>query len=1066
LNRAFVSTNELDSFCKSDDFKLVLLHEKNYSLKDYSPNQLSYIWTDSLIELLEITGFLTWESGRYASGFECNPYLVWDSDFFNKYNSRIATQKGLDFVSSQISDTNIVCEYPNFQWNWDIISRNTNLITNPNFILSVKDKLNFKILLTNISETTLDTIFDGANIFSYLETNQELWLDVTKKSSKEFILQHIDFDWDWSVLTRRFCSTIKVDALSNPKWIEKWDWSYLTQNLDLEVLTEKLDQYIERWDWEFLTRNLNKSFVLANLPEYNEYWYWNILLNERLEKQDLLINSHLVEVATCISLIGNERSEELWKTITAKYDYFELSELIKFTYNQSVFCWDYVHFYNLPNFNIRLYLIENYEYINWGALSGARSLNETFRWEKSLFSYEVWLNDVRKTLRNIDYHWDFIALSKINNLNWNDSILSINSEKWDWDYLSECSSCFKKNKEFLKHFHKFSNFIRFSIFSKRTDSEITENLLLDFIDRDWDWAALSANNTVKLSLSFIKDQKAKHWDWQALSFRIDIELDNATLIELSNQNWDWMALSSRQDILFSEDLILSLFEKPFDWQLVSKSNSFIPNSKTLSLLKGHPLDWAAISKNSNIAIDILWDYKDYLEWEYLTRNVKFDISNTELLIKYRDYLDWDYISQSDKFKTSFENLKQFKTNLNWHSVNNRIGLEVSKDLLEPFSDLLNWSNISQSMNIHFTEELIEQYRNKWDWQLLVQNPQVIERMDTTLKNYKAEINSVRFLEQFNTKPYIYHFTHLYNAVEIIKNRKILSRCKADGQFANAAGNLVSRRDTAHKYARFYFRPQTPTQFYNECLGWDNALTSSFGKSYYFQAKELGLPKCPIPVFFKFSLKEVLMKMIDKCFYSTGNMQTDRAKVLKVVENPTSLHTLFLYDNMSDAFSMAGGPYNYNRQLHLSILDKIKEYSQQEFLVYEEFNFSELDSFEIICYNDEYTNILKAQLGDDQLCEKINSNGWNIFHRNNRKLLLYETESEISITSEYQDKAYLSIRGEGLKNIEILNPNCVQKETLNEIFAYPGIKFVKTEQPIEVHFIDLEMGLRDWLIYKN
>ena len=43
---------------------------------------------------------------------------------------------------------------------------------------------------------------------------------------------------------------------------------------------------------------------------------------------------------------------------------------------------------------------------------------------------------------------------------------------------------------------------------------------------------------------------------------------------------------------------------------------------------------------------------------------------------------------------------------------------------------------------------------------------------------------------------------------------------------------------------------------------------------------------------------------------------------------------------------------------------------------------------------------------------------------------------------------------------------IQKETETEIIAYPRIRFVKTDKPIEVHFVDTSVGKRDWLIYKN
>ncbi|MDD4609374.1 MAG: DarT ssDNA thymidine ADP-ribosyltransferase family protein [Bacteroidaceae bacterium] len=445
-----------------------------------------------------------------------------------------------------------------------------------------------------------------------------------------------------------------------------------------------------------------------------------------------------------------------------------------------------------------------------------------------------------------------------------------------------------------------------------------------------------------------------------------------------------------------------------------------------------------------MSAEILWDYKDLLDWECVTQNDIIKLSDNNFLHKYQDYVDWDYISLSETFKISTENLKLFKDKLNWSSICRRKDFVISEDLLEPFADVLNWSLVSKSMNIELTEELIEKYREYWDWQLLRKNQRVIKHLDSILKMYQAEFNCVDFLEKFESTPFIYHFTHLFNAIDIINERKILSRNKAKGLGLlkyDAAGTVVNRTEKAHPFARFYFRPQTPTQFYNECLGKD------YSDEYYYRALNLGLPKCPIPVFFKFDLKEVLMKMPNKCFYSTGNMQTNWSQVKKVSREPNSLNVLHLYSNVSD-------------------YENYKQYSQQEFLIEEEFDFSALESFEIICYNEEYVNILKSQLGDDPISCKINADGSELFHRNNRELRISQTESEISIESEYRDSAYLSIKGEGLKELEITETESIQKETDTEIIAYPKIKFVKIDKPIEVHFVDTSVGKRDWLIYKN
>lgn len=1066
INRAFVSKEYVNLFCNSEDFKVVLTELRETSLKDYSPNREKYIWNAELIDLLGITGFLTWESGTYTIGFECNPFIHWDCDYFKKYHSKIATEKGYSFVSQKIEDVNIILNNLSFNWDWDTISINTNLIDDKKFVLTVADKLNFELLLQHINSEILEALFSKSDFLVFLENNIGNWQLVTEKASIEFVRQYLEYNWDWSILTKRFCSTIKIEALGNPKWIEKWDWKYLTQNLDLKIVAEKLNLYEERWDWEYLSGKLEKEFILDNLPEYNDWWNWDILLNERFEKQELLSLSRLTEIATCISYFAEEQQDNLWQIITRKFDYLELESLIVQTssadYND-LFKWDFSYFYDQSN-NLLKYIQNNSDFIHWKELSKCNKLNVLFQKDASTRE-DLWRKFIIKELLD-KYSWDFYSISEIDAINDDYHILNRYKEKWNWDSITQNSLYFKGLNRDNRKIRSFQQYINFALLSQRKDTGLTEKIISQFIVENWDWSVLSANDSVKFSLGFIKEQKEKPWNWQALSVRNDIEFDNKTFIELSNQNWDWVAISNRQDIAFSEELIDILYDKPFNWLLVSQNKTFVPNSKALSLLKGKELDWTAISKSPNLIIEILWDYRESLDWKYITQNENVDISNIELLDEYKDYLDWSFVSQSDKFQVSYNNLKQFKDKLHWRAINEKLDKNISEEMLESFADVLDWSNVSQSMEIHFTEELIEKFRNNWDWQLLRNNPQVVDRLEIILGKYKAEFNAVEFLEQFDGIPYIYHFTHLFNAIDIIKERKILSRHKAEGKFANAAGNLVARRDTAHNFARFYYRPQTPTQFYNECLGWDNFLITSYGKSYYSQARNLGLPKCPIPIFFKFDLKEVLMNMSDKCYYSTGNMQTNRARVVKVENNPNLLQTNYLYDNISDAFSMAGGPYNYNRQLHISIMEKIKEYSQQEFLVEEEFDFSSLDSFEIICYDEEHVNILKSQLGNDPICEKIHADGWDVFHRDNRKLNINETDNEVFISSEYRDSAYLSIQGEGLRFIQVLNPENIQKETTAEIIAYPEIRFTKTEQPIEVHFVDTTIDTRDWLIYKN
>jgi hypothetical protein len=505
-----------------------------------------------------------------------------------------------------------------------------------------------------------------------------------------------------------------------------------------------------------------------------------------------------------------------------------------------------------------------------------------------------------------------------------------------------------------------------------------------------------------------------------------------------------------------------------DWFVVSQNNSFSPNQNTLSLLKGKNLDWDSISSNSKLDVSVLWDYKDNLNWRNVTRN-KVDCSDIQQLETFKDYVDWHFVSMCEDFKVTSENLLEFKSKLDWQAINQREDFVITNETIELFADVLDWDRASGSQDIDFSERIVEKYRSKWNWRILRCNPSVIDRLDNVLEKFIAEFNCADFVDNFPQTPYIYHFTHLFNAIDIIKSRKILSRNRAEGHFSNAAGNLVDRRSTAHNYARFYYRPQTPTQFYNECLGWDSRLRSSWGKSYYPQALNLGLPKCPMPVFFKFDLEEVVSKMSDKCCYSTGNMQTNWASVIKIVDNPNRIMTEFLYNNISDAYEMAfyydkDGKFKFDKKAHIMYLNYIREQSQQEFLVWDELDFSDLNSLEIICYDKEQADILKSQLDGDSIIDRITTDKNNdVFHRNNRKLNIWNNGDTLMISSDYQGDGYFELKTTD-KHIVIIDGTTVIKETADTITAYPNVEFSKTSVSLEVHFVDERN--RDWLIYKN
>lgn len=108
--------------------------------------------------------------------------------------------------------------------------------------------------------------------------------------------------------------------------------------------------------------------------------------------------------------------------------------------------------------------------------------------------------------------------------------------------------------------------------------------------------------------------------------------------------------------------------------------------------------------------------------------------------------------------------------------------------------------------------------------------------------------------------YVFHFTDVRNAVEILKGGKLLCRGELDrrkGMVVDNASRIViaNTAEHVHDYVRLYFRPQTPTQYRNEGI-------RPKGQ------RELE-SHCPVPVFFLFNAKDILTRA--DSLFSDGNL---------------------------------------------------------------------------------------------------------------------------------------------------------------------------------------------------
>lgn len=291
------------------------------------------------------------------------------------------------------------------------------------------------------------------------------------------------------------------------------------------------------------------------------------------------------------------------------------------------------------------------------------------------------------------------------------------------------------------------------------------------------------------------------------------------------------------------------------------------------------------------------------------------------------------------------------------------------------------------------------------------------------------------------KGYIYHFTHVENAAKIIECGKLLARGSA--RFQDSAGeNLISRtsEDIKNYFARFYFRPKTPTQWHNELLG--------------RRDDKIGHILCPVPIFFGFKIEDVLNTHKSKCAISNGNLSSGWAHY----GNSTDFLDYF---NFEDLYNNYGQP-NY------------KVASQQEFIVKDGLDFSNGDiDFKIICINSQDRQTLINLLGStSEYKEKIKIN--SSFYYNESpyvKVEVTETSIDASLMEQNYDKKIpgailFSSQGEiDLKSISSNAGNIINVQVEPKLVEAKTHFSIECDRPTSFKVFYRE-DQQDWLIYQH
>jgi hypothetical protein len=1072
LHRFFNDKEIVENVIENLKFK-ELLHDK--LPENFRIISQDYIWNIKTIEFFQELSLINWETTNFSKGFDTNTFVDWNKPIFSKFRGYIKTDGGFLNLSEKVSDSTILTEFPDFQWNWNGLSENSFLINDNEFLKRYSSSLNWKIVSENVADNTLldyfsdfnwdiETIehkranliskivfthkpfllsFNWGNIFDslpidfwneYIEeianaipaTTPEavcFWEKLTMEESRDYIFKNLDYPWDWTYLTTIVQDEIIIDSFNNQSLLDKWNWKVATRKLDKETILDFLEEGINYWDWEYL---LNTVFSIE-------------------EELNLEESGQLARIATCLSQVEVNKRKFAWEIITSKFPIRSLYSYIDFTANINVFEWDWDFISALENISAdKESLMKFRDKWNWSILSDNKAIRKKF-------DYGNWGNDKKGCFKNIqeylllfEKYWDWKVLSKNPNIHRDRKLLSqfINVQ-WDWDYLSEYGDFLVRKKQdqedyLLFQLQKYP--INWISLSRRNNITISDKILLKYHHKNLDWKVLSENLKMKISSETLITLSDKPWDWNTLSGRVDLNLDNKTISALIHKSWNWQLLSICKSLSFDKQFIELTSNKPWDWQSVSKNPSFIPSIEVLSLTREFDLDWDYLSRRNDLWIDkeVLSKFEDKWNWSHLSRNRHIPLNEVDFLSRFIDKWDWDYISAHLQIELSKEWLSTFKSYLNWNTIC-RLGIFSLSDILsDEFKDFLDWNVLSENTSLNYSIDLLERFENYWNWSILKENLRVKEQVGNYVNEKIQKTPKIRFLERIDSqysdwKGYIYHFAHIDNALEIIKSQKIQSRNKANKK-SDAAGTVVHRHHRAHDYARFYFRPHTPTQYYNEFLGRTDD-----------KARNLGYPKCPVPIFFRFSLKEVLEKKINGCFMGDGNMQTNRAILGK-------------FEDMVDKMNYEG------MFLDISYLNwkEYKKYSQQEFLIRDELDFSDMQSVEIICATESDKEVLQNLLEETcTLKSKIKLNP-NIYNFENPRINVTINDSLIQVDTYKSGTLKLSTNPP--INKDYIESGDIIKFQEGDILFESFIAFRAKNISYNITYID--ESNRYWFIYQN
>ncbi|MGC6415067.1 MAG: DarT ssDNA thymidine ADP-ribosyltransferase family protein [Bacteroidia bacterium] len=1063
------------------------------------------------LQILDNHELIYW-GNDVAPGFELNPFQNWSVDTVSSFKNKWGYSEAMKYLSGNISDSEII-EKLNFEWDFAAISTNSRLVNQENFFEENKNKLDVNSAIHVFDQNTLKSNFRSLLLLDQESKLEDLPVVISKLFSLDDIIEtntggedlflgissEIDWKQIWSKTPKSFVKDHIEEIFNLVESIPSFS-SLLTEITNCFEVEDVFESPDFSWDWNNVTERAIEEDLVDDetLVAYSGYWDWKVLIEKYFDTEDLQIDGRLSEIAALISQAPDEVSEKSWKFITDIYPSHSIWSAINTTDNIDLFKWDWNSISSSNKISLDLNTLHKYKArINWSLLSCNLFLNGFFRNDREIYgTRKQWENHVLSYLSEFAELWDFKELSKLDNITRSESIVTYFRQKWDWDILSSEKSKLltTKNKNGVlfneRFFQKFERFINFEVISNRKDALLDFEILNKFNDRNWDWKALSSNESLKIEKEILLNELLdKPWDWKILSNNPVIKfsnedllllrdkeldwgyfsskewLDNSTIFELADKDWDWHAISSNSQLIFDQNLLTILSSKELvNWDNILSSSNLHCNEKTIGIIASSIQDskeyWSTISSNQNLSFEneiLLDNYKEFWNWNTLIKSYKIDVNSELILRKYQDYLNWSTLSSASSFKADTPVLNEFKYFLDWKYVTTKIVL--SDHILENFKSFIDWKVLSKYSDFSGQLPLIKKYSDFIDFEGLENNPTIDYETSLYIENYLKENIHKRFVynlkkQHSNWAGYAYHFTHIDNAVKIIREGKIKSRNKAQ-QLSDSAGNVVWSNLKPHDYVRFYFRPHTQTQFYNEFLGVDidNGYENKMGQWHSFYDSEysmLDFPKCPIPIYFAFSLNDIIIQT-NQVKISSGNMQRKATKF-------GYIHEMYNRFNFKDLFIYP----EYSKE----DWRKYRNYAQQELLIENEFDFTDLNNFKIVCCNEQHRQLLIDLLGANSIdyISKIKVDS-SFFRNENPGVSIISNNNSFSIITNRKAEGYFEVNFSNSEDINDLEGDVIGKQG-NRVRFKSHLYLTISERVIDFEVFYFDERKQKWFVYAN